>query len=546
MAETKVIFTENYKQLINQNVIDLISDKNSVNVYMALGHVAHWSEETAEFSPDEFIQTPQQSVDYFNEVHRNLVAMKKITGSHLSLVVERIDWTADTVYEQYSNTVDHFTTTTNLVQTGTITTTGTDVTGSNTQFDAYLAVGDKIRPDGGGSIAIPETREVINIHNATALTVNTAFQNTYTDNVFYRHVETAPFRTSKFYVRNSKDQVFKCLDNNHGAPSTFEPMLSIGGTLPQSTYFQTDDGYKWKYLYTIDASAKRKFLTKDWMPVKANPTIREAAQPGSIDIIHILSGGAGYNENVPSANSPIVSVIGDGSDCQLSAKINDSGEIYDINILSGGKGYTTASVIVDASHGGSGAQLLPVIGPRGGHGNDPVEELGSPALMISVDFSGDENETLPPINAETGESNFDFHQIVLLKNPIDVNGTLAANTNYGLCTRIIMQGVIGDYELDEIVYQGPNYANATFEARVVDWDAAKASLYVNNLKGTFSETGLLRARTSGINAVANDKFDPDIVPFSAQILFINNTKGIYREAQKTDQIRIILTSNNPK
>ena len=55
--------------------------------------------------------------------------------------------------------------------------------------------------------------------------------------------------TKDFYAivnATSYYHIFKCLDNNHGANSTVEPLISdITGSNTQS--YQTSDGYVWKY-----------------------------------------------------------------------------------------------------------------------------------------------------------------------------------------------------------------------------------------------------------------------------------------------------------
>ena len=69
-----------------------------------------------------------------------------------------------------------------------------------------------------------------------------------------------------FYVRNSFDQVFKCLWNANGAPSTVMPSFTPG-TYGTNGIFQGTDGYKWKYMYTIDTGSKRSFMDASWIPV---------------------------------------------------------------------------------------------------------------------------------------------------------------------------------------------------------------------------------------------------------------------------------------
>ena len=52
--------------------------------------------------------------------------------------------------------------------------------------------------------------------------------------------------TDKFYVITSEYNVFKCLSNNGGVPSTVMPNILV-----TTTHFQTADGYIWKFMYTL-------------------------------------------------------------------------------------------------------------------------------------------------------------------------------------------------------------------------------------------------------------------------------------------------------
>ena len=62
-----------------------------------------------------------------------------------------------------------------------------------------------------------------------------------------------------YYIRNRYDQVFKCLWNNNGSVSTIEPYFEPGSYGTNNIYTGSD-GYKWKYIYTIDTALKNKFM----------------------------------------------------------------------------------------------------------------------------------------------------------------------------------------------------------------------------------------------------------------------------------------------
>jgi hypothetical protein len=115
---------------------------------------------------------------------------------------------------------------------------------------------------------------------------NTVFAN-------YDHLDPDLY-SKNFYVITSDilDQynIFKCIDNAQGVPSTVKPTLqATKGT------FRTGDGYTWKYMYTIDIAANSKFTSSDFIPITANTEVIGNSTPGTIDVIRIANGGAGYS-----------------------------------------------------------------------------------------------------------------------------------------------------------------------------------------------------------------------------------------------------------
>lgn len=92
---------------------------------------------------------------------------------------------------------------------------------------------------------------------------------------------------------SSSYDVFKCLSNNRGAPSTYYPRLSE--TSPSDTFYETVDGYQWKYMYSISESQWEKFTTTNFMPVFTNSNVAGNTINGTIDFVQVTNAGSGYN-----------------------------------------------------------------------------------------------------------------------------------------------------------------------------------------------------------------------------------------------------------
>lgn len=106
--------------------------------------------------------------------------------------------------------------------------------------------------------------------------------------------------TKDFYAVVNADafyHIFKCLDNNMGANSTVTPNFThISGANTQ--FYQTSDGYKWKYMYSISDTTYARFATTEYIPVEANTTVSNSAVDGSIDNIIIEDTGRGYDNHL--------------------------------------------------------------------------------------------------------------------------------------------------------------------------------------------------------------------------------------------------------
>ena len=100
-----------------------------------------------------------------------------------------------------------------------------------------------------------------------------------------------------FYVMTSEHHIFKCLANNYGAPSTVMPNILV-----TTTHFQTSDGYIWKYMYSLDAEEKLRFLTPNFIPIKTLSegdnsqqwNVQENSIDGAIHVVNVTNGGSNY------------------------------------------------------------------------------------------------------------------------------------------------------------------------------------------------------------------------------------------------------------
>lgn len=357
-----------------------------------------------------------------------------------------------------------------------------------------------------------EVSHVIPRHNWAANTVYVAFDD-----------KTTTLTTDQFYVLNDEYDVFKCLDNNGGALSTYKPTKPLGSV---TSPFTTSDGYLWKYMYHVTTGDALKFLTTNYMPVKKLDSddtsdqwdIQQAAVDGAIHRIKVTSGGAGY------VSAPTVVISGDGTGANATAVLSGDA-VSSITINNIGSGYTRAVV---SFTGGSGANAAAtaIISPKGGHGADPVEELAGIYVLVNTRMDGTESSTFSVSN--------EFRRIGLIRDPY-LYGTSnrALGSVYRQTFRYTLTGVTGSFSVDQTVTSGSNTAT------VVEWDSANNHLYCTApTPQYFANTASLSTGTGSgtINAIST----PGVQPYSGDVLYIENRSPIHRAADQIEDVKLIV------
>jgi hypothetical protein len=505
------------------------------NTYLGIGRVTPWMNNVPPIS--------NNSTDFINFVYDRLVALVKITAADMRLVIPRVDWNSGTVYTAYDNGVDMFVTEADIAQTGTITATSglTTLSGVGTTFATNFTAGNFIKfiDPATDNIYI---KEIISVTNDTSLVVNSAFTSTVTTSNFYKYNNTYPYYGYPFYVRNTYDQIYKCLYNNKGAQSTVMPQISLAGDLPSNPWIETSDGYKWKYMYTIPSGLKEKFFTPQWMPVSSDGTVTAAAVNGRIDIVDILQGGSGYNSGVACTSAQILTVTGDGSGANITAVVDSSGTIIDTNILNGGSGYTYATITANPGVAGVGANLKPVISPSGGHGSDNIDELGAKNVMVCVELPGNDGGVIP-IGSSLSTTPFTYYQVSIIQNPLlSATGEIASGSAYNTTTQILTGTLISPYyfPIADIAYQGLTLDTATFTGSIVTWDNINNIVYLNNIRGSFTPYSSFTSSLLGRTVTAFSLVKPEIELYTGKLLYVQNRAPISRSINQTEQIKIVI------
>ena len=489
-------FNQTFKTKIIEDIVTNISN-TSFSYYVGFGKNDMWDDDQNPPSTNGSIQS------YYYDVQKDLLFGTRVVPEDAGFVIPRINWTENTVYDQYDNT------------------------------DPNLS-------------------------------------------------------SKMYYVLNSSNRVYKCLFNNYMSPSIVMPEgdIAVGD-------FNTSDGYKWKYLYTISSILTKKFTTNAYIPVLSDVDVISNAEDGAIHVCMVSNTGTGYvsangqidmiidnntfkitntntlsiagsynlstfyaggptsrsvsiisNYTVNTAGryistvSPITEIVnnsfvispqvqfqGDGTGAFAICDVDPlHGEIKNIRVIARGMGYNYCTTqIVANSYFGMDAITYPIISPKNGHGANTIYELGCSTLGVSV--STDIGDNFP--------SWITYRQASLMYNPISTLDGFRYIDNTFLQLNILaldsFSGLMGEGEIVTGYLSGAT-------GIVVYMNAEK--LYLKNVQGVFTPYETVTGFYTGETAIPAAINTSDIVPYSSNIFYYKNIEPISRQGITTEQLKL--------
>jgi hypothetical protein len=355
---------------------------------------------------------------------------------------------------------------------------------------------------------------------------------------------------STFYVLTDDNNVYKCLDNNGGVASTVKPTGTSNLILTTSP-----DGYKWKYMYSLSAAQQTNFLSTDFMAVATNSTVAAANTDGAIDIVKIKTAGSGGTDGTHTG----ISIKGDGSGGVVSVTVA-SGVVTAVTVTSGGSGYTygyirNADIVTAGATGLSGAELDVIIGPKGGHGEDAVKELGGYYVMLNTNFEAGEDSNTGDFTTAN-----DFRRVVLMRD-IESGSSAATATTLRNTKAILVTSPSGNFTVDEEI----NQATTGAVGKVVEWDSSNNILYYiqtrfndegldsNGNLVAFSGTNTITGQSSSVTATPSSSTTTvDNILFTSgynsgeidantgDVIYVENRSPITRASDQTENVKLII------
>lgn len=473
-------------------------DANNTVLYVFAGHGTPWTDDNNPPAATDSID------DAIFNTRQGILFGKRITTQDMSRMTARYDWVANSVYSQYDNS-DH------------------------TLFDdPFFVVTDenKVFKCLYNSFGTPSTVK-------PTLTQNTAFQTS--DDYIWKYMYTiTPTDMSKFASAN----YIPVSDNSAVVSSATDGIdviqVESSGTGYTTFVTGTIQSVVNTSVVQIDnfASQDNQYYYNSALYITSGPglgvlrTISRYVSNSTGNWVYTDSPINGLTPGISKYMiSPRVQIDGDGTGAQAVAYVANNYSIANVSLIVSGSGYTRANVSVVANNAyGTGAMVTAFVAPPGGHGSDPVSELGASSVAFYTHFANTEGGYAPTEVA--------FRRYGLLCNPKDRSGNPYTADKFDATLRFttasqavlpIGMTISGNGGAQGLVVFSNSSVNIIQGDR--DFNQDEAVTAANAFYNT-SITGIVRRNDIDVNT-------PDI-------LHINNTSPIQRANTLSETIKFVI------
>jgi len=456
--------------------------------------------------------TADPSYAYELDARNEIVSLKRIQSSDVSVVIPRYDWVSGLVYDYYDDYTPSF-----PAYSGATDISQAKFYVMNSQFNVYKCLSNNVNSP---STVEPTTTLAAPFYTADGYrwkymySIPLSMRNRFLNSA-YMPVQTA--LTSQFY---SAGQITSTVILNKGTGYTTASIVIEGdgsgavltpvisnGQIVQIVVTNAGSGYTYANI-TVSGDGTGAQIVADLSVGDLNTSqadVELLAVAGSLEAYRITDNGAGYTQAT-------VTITGDGTGAAAHVVISNN-KIVALVVDNPGQGYTTATVTITGD--GLGATAIPVISPWGGHGKDAVSELCGQRLSFFSNLLNDKNQGLQISNQ--------FRQIGIVSN-LRVYGSDQYFTDLNASALVLINFSGPSPDADDVLTE----QNTGKRYRVIQ--VSGTQMVVQNLDNfELQGNSVLLNSESGSQIGAVTVVNPQVDKFSGDLLFIDNF-GINQQA----------------
>jgi len=513
-----------------------ISSNTSPVIYVSIGNSVPYANEA---SPDLIID----SVDAEKDAWDNIFAAKRATGNDVELVVPRVNWTANTKYRQYDDTSDVV-----------------DLVTANTSLNLkpmYVITSARnvykcLANSAGANSTVEPTGDY------TTSNGNIATSDGFIWKYLFNVKPSNKFLNNDWVPAPSSIDV---LDYGVNASGVLEGELttivvtSNGSNYRESTNVRVDSFVSGQTtlrlantaltlaVFSVPALSNLANMAISGTGIPSGSYITAIANANGLITLSSSTSGTGGNANNITISTRVY-IDGDGVGAVANAVLSNTSisvakanaNIARVNVTTIGTNYSRANALIYGS--GTGATARVIIAPKFGHASNPAKELMSNTTMFSIRIGEIDSSENGLISNDTS-----FRQITVIQNPYKYssnNRVEGSNANTVISQTTDLSVIAGtSYTLNEFVYQGSSSTNATAYGFVNAQSTNEVRLI--KVTGTFS-TGLpLVGATSGVSRTVTGITNPELKPYSGDLLFIKNAVKTDRSDGQAENIKLTIS-----
>jgi len=510
-------FRQNHRRFIADTILDEYSDLSDENFFLCIGKITPWGITGGDFPPSS-VDSVQDETDFW----RGLIAAKRINRTDLSMVARRVDWEPGSVYQPYRNNIDLFDDVNpanfyalvdeervyvcidnNLGAASTVPPTHTDYIvrklsdGYRWKFLYQIPESKRkfLTKTRVGAVGYMPVEFVESLRPNDDRFLQWQVQNAAVDGkIEFAYMDEAAkaywVSTASCILPSSANLVTQNAIAGATTVNIASPELTPNSDLYEEMVISFDGGpgqgqrriikdYQWlgtTARLQIDPLVLGLSGTSD--PLKQSFF---SIQPR----ITVKGDGTSYqNSNNPDIRTADFQVkFGETADADIECSIVAPRYVKSIEIVDGGKNYTFAELNIPKGlttivantpfeYLDLKAVLHAVIPPPGGHGANPLRELGAASYMIVKNYERDEDGKVDTDN--------DFRQFGILRNPL--------LTEKQVRIKFFQPGLSGTFTLGATATQMTGAYGAPY-GKVVEWCAgysgvtATSELVLTNVRG---------------------------------------------------------------
>ncbi len=402
--------------------------------------------------------------------------------------------------------------------------------------------------------------------------------------------------TKDFYVVTTDNRVYKCIFNNGGNPSLVPPTTTATDGMPATT----SDGYRWKYMYTIDGIINTKFTTPRFIPIVRDVDVANGAIAGGILNVKVEAGGSAYPANVgqikTTANGSLQITISNTASTQSNYYADSTLTVFgNNNIVTNrkiiGSGQQGAEVVlqlantwtanqISVGHSYSIGPTLTITGDGAGFdgycvmnqdsqsisrievidsgtGYNQAEALvtsgfgfgsGASVRAIISPPNGHGHDSVEELFCErlgiSGEfsntlpfpTNVTVRTFGILKNPTYANGVAFTEAYFNQCCDVTVANTSA-----QTFSPGETVIGVSSRARGQVAFSNSTLVTITGYTGTLIANELLRGMTSGVTfTVLSVPSPPDIKVYSGDVMYIQNISPAERSDTSSEQVKLVV------